>query len=162
MFLARNAAGRWNAADVIYITKSQLRSWENLSPEMKKLLQIVAIGLLLLLAAQPSFSAALCLIRSASSASACTDCPTAMDEMGMDCPMSQGWAAAPCSYDCCMQAQMLFPAHPVSVERARPAGALFSFAPLQATRDQRLAFSLQPPGPSSGPQRHVLLQVFRI
>ena len=128
---------------------------------MKKLLHIVAVALMLLLVARPSFSAAACAANGSAGAPCNSDCPMSMSAMGMDCPMSDQMAASPCQYDCCQQTLAQSPAQPGTPEKFRLLSALLFVPPAVSLQNGRTDLLLRPPGASSGPERHILLRVIR-
>jgi len=129
---------------------------------MKKLFQIGAIGLMLLLVARPSFNAAVCAANASSGAPCVTDCPMSMSAMGVDCPMSDQSAVAPCQFDCCQQTLAQSPAQPGASQKHRLLTALVFVPPVAVLQGNHPDLLLRPPDTSSGPERHILLRVIRI
>ncbi len=129
---------------------------------MKKLLHIAVVGLMMMLAARPSLSAVLCAAPDLLGAPCDMDCPMAMSGMGADCAMGHELTAGSCLHTCCFQAPALLPIQPgVQMKSSLTENPLLT-APQSALQLQRTASLLWTPVPSSGPERHVLLQVFRI
>jgi hypothetical protein len=129
---------------------------------MKKLLHIVVVNLMMLLAARPSLSAILCAAPAISNAACGMSCPMAMSGMGADCRMRHELTSGPCLHACCQQAPALLPIQPSAHTKFSPLNIPLVPATQAAPQIQRLGSLLWPPGQSSGPERHILLQVFRI
>jgi hypothetical protein len=131
---------------------------------MKKVLQFVAIALVAILATQPALAGLTCGMKPSPSMSAAADCDMAMNQMGTSCPMHSHGAGTDCLQECCRNG---WPQAVVqSASKAKPKAVSTQFilaAPSIASAG--VAVSAAPPAEAlaaAAPDRHVLLQVFRI
>lgn len=161
--LASSLRISWYNHDVIQITSTCGKPCKNPFWKMKRLLQRLGVMVVVLLwIAPPGFSATLCDRQSGKSSGVCSDCPMSVSAMGMDCLQLSQMAATHCAFDCCRNLPAL-----VAVQRLRAdtIGRLVSplLAVVPATQKaDRAAITSWPPGISSQPERHILLQIFRI
>jgi hypothetical protein len=131
---------------------------------MKRLLQFVAVAVIVLLAAQPALAGMQCDMGTPSSGQCAPCCHKAMSHMGMGCPMQHQISVAGCGESCCKDALprgvvLLAPGVKPKAGRAE----FIAMAPRLVT-DADAAFVGAPPGNAvtSAPARYILFQVFRI
>jgi hypothetical protein len=135
-----------------------------LSQGMKKLIQFVAVALVAVLAVQPALAGLTCGMMPSASVPCASKCEMAMHRMGASCPMRHHDTGSGCQQDCCRHGwppavvQSAFKATP------KPSATPFLLAVPVPASAGIAAFAVPPPEDigASGPDRHVLLQVFRI
>jgi len=134
---------------------------------MKRVLQVVAVVVIAVLAAQPAVAGMTCgmlTVANVNCGHGASLCGMAMSQMGMDCPMPEHVAGTGCLQECCQHG---FPQGVVqAASGVKPkAGGTELFMVLPAmTPAPSLSFAAPPPDSivASAPPRYILLQVFRI
>jgi len=132
---------------------------------MKRFLQIVAIAVIAILAAQPALAGLTCGMLTVPSAPCAPACGMAMSQMGMDCQMAEHVAGSGCLQECCRNG---FPQGVVqSSTSAKPkiagTGLVTAFPQLASPAQAALAAAPTMDAiVAAAPPRHILIRVFRI
>jgi hypothetical protein len=131
---------------------------------MKRILQFVALAVVLVLAFEPALSSVACVVGTPASAPGAPRCAMAMREMGMDCRMPRQVASIGCQRDC-SQCGLAKGFALLSAGAKPKAGRAQFFVPMPIMTPAVITpFAAGPPGDlfASAPPRYILFQVFRI
>ncbi|MGA2216871.1 MAG: hypothetical protein ABSG51_02210 [Terracidiphilus sp.] len=129
---------------------------------MKRVLQVAAVVVIAVLAAQPALAGVTCGMLTVARTACVSPCGMAMSQMGMDCPMPEHVAGTGCLQECCRHG---FPQGVVQSAGVKPktGGTELIMVSPAMTPDASLSFA---PARdfiiASAPPRYILLQVFRI
>jgi len=131
---------------------------------MKKLLQIAAVVLVALLAAQPALAGLLCTMGSPMSRPGAPSCGMVMSQMALDCPMASQSLGPVCESNCCKDCLPQVVAQLTAASKPQNERAEFVAVAPQTMAGARDLRAIQSSGlaESSPPPRYILLQVFRI
>jgi len=130
---------------------------------MKKVLQFVAVALVAVLTAQPTLAGLTCGMKP-SPGMPDAACNMAMDQMGTNCPMHSHGAGADCLLECCRNGWPQAVIQSASKARPKAVGTRFLLS-TPSVAPAGVAVCAAPPADAlaaAAPDRHVLLQVFRI
>jgi hypothetical protein len=136
----------------------------SLSQGMKKFLQFVAVALVAVLTAQPALAGLTCGMTPLTGVPCAPKCDMAMHHMGANCPMHHHDTSSGCQQDCCRHGWPPALVQSASKTRLKTSGTPFLFAIPAPASAPAAAFAAAPPEDivAAAPDRHVLLQVFRI
>ena len=131
---------------------------------MKRLLQFVAIAVIVLLAAQPALAGMSCEMGTSASRQCAPCCHKAMSRIGMSCPMHHQVAASGCDQSCCKDALPRGVALLAAGVKPKAGRAEFIAIAPRLVSDTDAPFTAAPPGNivAAAPARYILFQVFRI
>ena len=131
---------------------------------MKKLLQIVAVALVAVFAAQPTLAGLTCGIMPVSNVASAPKCDMGMDAMGASCPMHHDSTGSGCLQDCCRNGWPPAVVQSASKTKQKTSGTPFLPAIPTLATTPAATITAAPPEDivAAAPDRHILLQVFRI
>jgi hypothetical protein len=131
---------------------------------MKRTLQLVALAVAVLLAAQPALAGLPCVMGTASCGPCAACCHGRMSQMGLDCPMPDRMAGSACDQNCCQAGLPQVVAQLAAGAKPKAGRTDYVAATPMMVPDAGPAFSAPPPVPilSAAPARYVLFKVFRI
>ena len=131
---------------------------------MKKALQIVAIALVAVLTAQPALAGLTCGMTPSKAMPCVPKCDMAMHHMGANCPMHHHDTGTGCLQDCCRHGWPPALVQSASKTRLKTSGTPFLLAVPGPVLASAATFAPAPPEKivAAAPDRHILLQVFRI
>jgi hypothetical protein len=131
---------------------------------MKRYLQIVAVVMVAILAAQPALAAMSCEMGTPASGHRALCCHKAMARMGMGCPMHHQVAAAGCEQNCCNYALPQGVAQLATGSKPKTGSVEFIAVAPRLVTGADAVFVGAPPGNTvaAAPARYILFQVFRI
>jgi hypothetical protein len=130
---------------------------------MKKVLQFVAVALVAVLTAQPALGGLTCGMAPSQGVPCAPKCDMAMHHMGANCTMHHHDTGAGCQQDCCRHGWPPALVQSASKSRPKTSGTPFLLA-IPAPASAPAAFTAARPEDivAASPDRHILLQVFRI
>jgi hypothetical protein len=132
--------------------------------DMKRLLQVATFALIAVLTAQPALAGLTCGMTPLVSVPCAPKCDMAMSHMGVNCAMHHHETGAGCQQDCCRHGWPPALVQAASKTRPKTSGTPFMLAVPVPASAPAATFAAAPPEDivAAAPDRHVLLQVFRI
>jgi hypothetical protein len=131
---------------------------------MKKVLQFVAVALVAVLATQPTLAGMTCGLKPFPGMTGAAACDMAMNQMGESCPMHSHGAGTDCLLECCRNGWPQAVIQSASKARPKAVGTRFLLS-TPSIASAGVALLSAPPADAlaaAAPDRHILLQVFRI
>ncbi len=131
---------------------------------MKRTLQLVALAVAVLLAAQPALAGLPCAMGTPACGPCAACCHGHMSQMGMGCSMPDQMAGTACDQNCCQVGLPQVVAQLAAGAKPKAGRTEYVAATPMMVADAGPAFSAPPPVPyiAAAPARYILFQVFRI